>query len=622
MSQSGRGTGAEGGRGPGKESAEAPLDGAPEAAELPRQMAEHLAEIADKSRRLVADFLARQSADGGDTLGMANPAAIGAAFLEMTTRLMADPAKLIEAQTALWQDYVRLWQQTATRLLGGEAAPPLAEPASEDRRFRDRAWNDNAVFDFIKQSYLMTARWLQSQVRRADGLDEKTARKVDFYTRQFVDAMAPSNFVLTNPEVLRATLESRGENLLNGLRNLLDDLERGKGRLAISMTDMAAFKIGDNVAATPGKVVYQNDLMQLIQYAPTTAEVKRRPLLIIPPWINKFYILDLRPRNSFIRWAVGQGHTVFVISWVNPDERLATKSFEAYMHEGPLAALDAMREATGEREANVIGYCLGGTLLAATLAWMAAKRDNRIKSATYFVTMVDFAEAGELSVFIDEEQLQALEQRMEKKGYLEARDMHTTFNMLRANDLIWSFVVNNYLLGKQPFPFDLLYWNADSTRMPAAMHSFYLRKMYQENLLVKPGGISLGDVPIDLRRIRTPAFLLSTREDHIAPWRSTYAATQLYSGPVKFVLSASGHIAGVVNPPGSKYGHFTNDKNPPSAEEWLDGAIEHADSWWPLWQDWVSHYAGGEVPARQPGDGKLKPIEDAPGSYVRVRAED
>src|SRR4051794_7414659 len=585
-------------------------------------LSRHLAEIAEKSQRLVADFLSRRGGEASHgKIGMANPMAIGAAFFEMTARLMSDPARLMQAQVSLWNDYMRLWQNTTTRLLGGEAAP-VVEPSADDRRFRDQAWSDNALFDFIKQSYLLTARSIQGTVKEIEGLDERTARKVDFYTRQFVDALAPSNFVLTNPEVLRTTIESRGENLLNGLKNLLDDLERGKGHLHISMTEMTAFKIGENVAATPGKVVYQNDLIQLIQYAPTTETVKRRPLLIIPPWINKFYILDLRPRNSFIRWAVGQGHTVFVISWVNPDERLAKKSFDDYMFEGPLAALDAMQHATGERNANVIGYCLGGTLLAATLASMAVKRDTRIKSATFFVTMVDFTEAGELSVFIDEEQLTALEQRMSKKGYLEARDMHTTFNMLRANDLIWSFVVNNYLLGKQPFPFDLLYWNADSTRMPAAMHSFYLRKMYQENLLVKPGGITMGGVPLDLRKIKTPLFLLSTREDHIAPWRSTYAATQLYSGPVKFVLSASGHIAGVVNPPGSKYGHWVNDNNPPTPEEWLAGATQVADSWWPGWELWVSRYAGGEVPARQPGDGKLKPIEAAPGSYVKVRAED
>jgi polyhydroxyalkanoate synthase len=587
----------------------------PDPVELSRQMAE----IAEKSQRLVADFLSRQNGEGG--FGMADPMAVGAAFFDMTAKLMADPSRLVQAQLSLWNDYMTLWQRSAQRFLGGDAEPVI-EAASEDRRFRDKAWNENTLFDFIKQSYLLTARCLQGAVNNVEGLDERTARKVDFYTRQFVDAIAPTNFVMTNPEVLRATIESRGENLVHGLKNLLDDLERGKGRLAITMTDMAAFKIGENVGTTPGKVVYQNELIQLLQYAPTTVKVKRRPLLIIPPWINKFYILDLRPRNSFIRWAVEQGHTVFVISWVNPDERLAQKSFEDYMREGLLAALDAMEQATGQREANVIGYCLGGTLLAATLAYMTAKRDRRIKSATFFVTMVDFAEAGELSVFIDEEQLHALEERMEKKGYLEARDMHTTFNMLRANDLIWSFVVNNYLLGKSPFPFDLLYWNADSTRMPAAMHSFYLRKMYQENLLARPGGITLGGVSIDLRKVKTPAFLLSTREDHIAPWRSTYAATQIYSGPVKFVLSASGHIAGVVNPPGGKYGHWENDSNPPTPEEWLAGATQHPDSWWPVWERWIAKYAGGEVPARQPGDGKLVPIENAPGSYVRVRAED
>jgi poly[(R)-3-hydroxyalkanoate] polymerase subunit PhaC len=584
-------------------------------AELSRQMAA----IAEKSQRLVGDFLARQS--NADGVGMADPLAIGAAFFELTARMMADPGRLVQAQMALWNDYMTLWQRTTERLMG-QAVGPVVEPSADDRRFRDREWSDNAVFDYIKQSYLLSARFIQAAVKEVGGLDEHTGRKVDFYTRQFVDAMAPSNYVLTNPEVLRATVESGGENLINGLKNLLDDLERGRGRLAISMTDMAAFKIGGNVATTPGKVVYQNDLIQLIQYAPTTKTVKRRPLLIIPPWINKFYILDLRPENSFIRWAVGQGQTVFVISWVNPGERLSGKVFEDYMKEGPLAALDAMEKATGEKEANVIGYCLGGTLLSATLAYMNAKRDRRVKSATYFVTMVDFAEAGDLSVFIDEEQIHALEARMEKKGYLEAHDMHTTFNMLRANDLIWSFVVNNYLLGKQPFPFDLLYWNADSTRMPAAMHSFYLRKMYQENLLSKPGGIGLGGVKIDLRKVKTPAFILSTREDHIAPWRSTYQATQLYAGPAKFVLSASGHIAGVVNPPGSKYGHWQNDRNPSSPDDWLTAATKHDSSWWPAWAEWIAQYGGGEVTARVPGDGRLTPIEDAPGSYVKVRAED
>ena len=370
-------------------------------------------------------------------------------------------------------------------MMGSDAK--AAVPSPDDRRFKDAAWEENQLFDFIKQSYLLTARWLTQTVREVDGLDEKTAKKVDFYTRQFVDAMAPTNFLLTNPEVLRATVESHGENLVKGLQNLLEDLDRGKGKLRIKMTDLEAFRIGENIAVSPGKVVFRNDLIELLQYAPTTEKVYKRPLLIIPPWINKFYILDLREKNSFIKWAVGEGHTVFVVSWVNPDETLAAKSFEDYMLEGPVAALEAMEKATGEPDANVIGYCLGGTLLACTLAYMAAKKDSRVVSATFFASLVDFKEPGELGIFIDEEQLAALEERMNEKGYLEGTTMATTFNMLRANDLIWSFVVNNYLLGKDPFPFDLLYWNSDSTRMPAAMHSFYLRNMYQANKLVQPG---------------------------------------------------------------------------------------------------------------------------------------
>ena len=584
----------------------------------PVQWSQTMTEIAERSQKLVLEFMARQS-EGG--VGMADPLNVAGAFLEMTQRMMADPGKLLQAQVSLWQDYLTLWQRTTQRFLGG-ANQPLVEPAPGDRRFKDVAWNESTLFDFIKQSYLLTARWLQTTVKEVDGLDDKTARKVDFYTRQFVDAMAPSNFVLTNPEVLRTTIESGGENLVNGLKHVLDDLERGKGKLMIKMTDMEAFKVGENIAVTPGKVVYQNDLMQLIQYEPATETVKRRPLLIIPPWINKFYILDLRPKNSFIKWAVDQGHTVFVISWVNPDEHLAKKGFDDYMLEGPLAALDAMEQASGEREANVIGYCLGGTLLASTLAYMTVKGDDRIKSATYFVALTDFAEPGELSVFIDEEQLQALEERMKNHGFLEGSDMATSFNMLRANDLIWSFVINNYLLGKEPFPFDLLYWNSDSTRMPAAMHSFYLRNMYQENKLIQPGGISLCGVPIDISKIKIPSFLLSTKEDHIAPWKSTYSATQIYGGPVKFVLAASGHIAGVVNPPGQgKYGHWEGAKLPKSPDDWLAGAAYHNDSWWPTWEKWIGKFAGGEAKARKPGEGTLKSIEDAPGSYVRVKAE-
>jgi polyhydroxyalkanoate synthase len=584
----------------------------------PTELSKAMTNIAERSQRVVSDFLARQAAD--PKFGSLDPLNIGNAFLEMTAKMMSDPAKMMEANLSLWQDYMTLWQNTARRLLG-ETTDPIAKPDNGDRRFKDEMWEENEIFDYIKQSYLLSARWVQGVVRNVEGLDDHTAKKVDFYTRQFVDAMAPSNFVMTNPEVLRATVESGGENLLKGLSNLLEDLERGKGNLAIKMTDYDAFKVGENIAVTPGKVVFQNSLMQLLQYTPTTEQVVEKPLLIVPPWINKFYILDLRPKNSFIKWAVDQGHTVFVISWVNPDTELAFKGFGDYMKEGPLAALDAIEKATGMKNVNAVGYCLGGTLLVSTLAYMAAKGDDRISSTTLLTTMTDFREPGELGVFIDEEQLSGLEDKMSLHGYLDGRDMATTFNMLRANDLIWSFVVNNYLLGKDPFPFDLLYWNSDSTRMPAAMHSFYLRKMYQENKLIQPGGIELDGVAIDLSLVKTPIYMLSTREDHIAPWLSTYPLTQLVSGPVKFVLSASGHIAGVVNPPAAnKYCYWVNPKKPKNPETWLAAAKQEEGSWWTDWQKWVEKFAGKQVPARQPGTGKLKTIEDAPGAYVKVRA--
>ncbi len=582
----------------------------------PALVGRSMADIAARSQRLVTDWLSRQSHEAPEI----DPLNIGSAFLEMTARVMADPSKLLQAQMGFWQDYLTLWQSTARRFWGMDGGAVIyADP--KDRRFKDEAWKENEVFDFIKQSYLLSARYVQDIVSHVDGLDPKTAQKVDFYSRQFIDAMSPSNFLLTNPEVLRKTAETGGENLLKGLANLLGDLERGRGKLSIKMTDAEAFRLGENIGISPGKVVYQNELCQLVQYSPATEQVLKRPLLIIPPWINKFYILDLRPKNSFVRWAVSQGHTVFMVSWVNPDERLADKGFEDYLQNGVLDVLSAIERATGEREINAIGYCLGGTLLASALASMRAHGDERVKSATFFVTMMDFQEAGELSVFIDEEQLTALEDKMNRRGFLEGSEMATTFNMLRANDLIWSFVVSNYLLGQEPFPFDLLYWNSDSTRMPASMHSFYLRNMYQNNLLAEPGGISLLGTPIDLSQIEVPAYFLSTREDHIAPWRSTYRGTQLLSGPKRFVLAASGHIAGVVNPPeGGKYSHWINTDLPSDAEAWFAGATEMAGSWWPDWQRWVTALDDASVPAREPGSGGLAAIEDAPGSYVRVKA--
>jgi polyhydroxyalkanoate synthase len=579
-------------------------------------LATQLGRIAALSQRLVQDFMFDRSGVG--QLGMGDVTTLGGAFIELTTKMTADPTAVVRAQTDLFNDSLRVWQTTAERMMGLGAG---TEDPSRDKRFKHPDWTRNVLFNFVKESYLLWAKAVLAAVHGVEELDPATARKIDFYTRQFVDALSPSNFVATNPEILAATLETGGQNLLRGLENLLADLQRGKGRLSITMTDMGAFRVGENIAATRGKVVFQNALMQLIQYAPTTPDARRRPLLIVPPWINKFYVLDLQPKNSFVKWAVDQDHTVFVISWVNPDEKLAQKSFEDYMQEGPLAALDAIETATGERSVNAAGYCLGGTLLASTLAYMTARGDARIASASYFVTLVDFADAGDMAVFIDEEQLASLDERMKERGYLEAHDMAMSFNMLRSNELIWSYMVKNYFLGREHAPFDLLYWNADSTRMPAAMHSFYLRNMYQMNLLAKPGGLRLSDVPIDLTQITVPTFLLSTREDHIAPWKSTYAATHLYRGPVKFVLAAAGHMAGVINAPGGKYGHWTNDDLPATADQWFAGASARQGSWWPIWDEWVTAFASGRAPARQPGDGGLTAIEDAPGSYARVRSD-
>ncbi len=583
----------------------------PDAALLSRSMAD----VAARSQRLVNDWLRRQAKEGVAL----DPLNIGGAFLEMTAKLLANPAQLVTAQMGYWHDVLTLWTHTTRRIMGVDT-DPVIESDPKDKRFQDPAWKQNEVFDFIKQSYLLSARYINDVVTHVDGLPPKTAQKIDFYSRQFVNALSPSNFLLTNPEVLRKTAESGGDNLIRGLNNLLADLENGRGNLRIKMTDTDAFKVGENIAISEGSVIYQNELIQLIQYAPVTETVFARPLVIFPPWINKFYILDLRPKNSLVRYLVSQGHTVFMVSWVNPDASLATKNFDDYMADGVFAALNAIETITKTKEVNAIGYCIGGTLLAASLAYMKEKGDERIKTATFLVTLTDFTDAGELGIFIDEEQLANLEDRMNKRGYLEGNEMATTFNMLRANDLIWSFVVNNYLLGKEPFPFDLLYWNSDATRMPSTMHSFYLRNMYQKNLLAQPGALKMKDVPIDLGRIDIPKYFLSCREDHIAPWASTYRGAKLFGGPTRFVLAASGHIAGVVNPPeGAKYNHFINNTLPETPDEWFAEATEVAGSWWPDWQRWVTGFDKTQVPARIPGKGKLKPIEPAPGSYVAVR---
>ena len=584
----------------------------------PVELAKAYAEIAQRSSQMVGRYLANQQANGtpafNDELGIAK------AFYDMMGQLFADPSKFAEMQIKLWQDYTALWQNSMLRFWGLDTKP-VVEPAKGDRRFKHEDWQQNFLFDYIKQSYLITARNLHDMVGSVKGLDATTAKKVDFYTRQYIDALSPTNYLATNPEVLRETINSGGQNLLKGLNNLLDDMESGDGKqLRVKMTDATAFEVGRNLATTPGKVIYQNELMQLIQYAPATAEVWRKPLLIIPPWINKYYILDMKENNSFVRWATQQGHTVFMVSWVNPDAANARCTFEDYMKRGPLAALDAIEQATGEKSINTVGFCLGGTLLACTLGYLTARGDQRIASATFFATMIDFSEPGELEVFIDEQQVANLEKKMEQRGYLEGAEMANTFNLLRANDLIWSFVVNNYLLGKAPFPFDLLYWNSDSTRMPAAMHSFYLRNMYLNNRLREPGGITLDGVAIDLTKVKTPTYFISTIEDHIAPWKSTYAGARLFGGETRFVLGGSGHIAGIINPPAAKkYCYWTGDKPAATPQEWFEGTQQHPGSWWTDWQQWTETHAGDKVAAREPGTGALPAIEDAPGSYVRVQ---
>jgi polyhydroxyalkanoate synthase len=533
---------------------------------------------------------------------------------------LSDPQRSIELQTSLGRAYLDLWATTVKRM-AGEPAAPVVTPDPKDKRFADPEWSQNQFFDFLKQAYLLTVQWGERLVKDATGVDERTRHKAEFYVRQIANAIAPSNFLLTNPELLRETLESNAENLVRGMHMLSEDIKAGHGHLKIRQSDPSMYEVGRNLAVTPGKVVYQNDLMQLIQYEATTAEVLKVPLLIVPPWINKFYILDLMPEKSFVKWCVDNGITVFVISWVNPDAKLAEKSFEQYMRDGVLTALDKVEELTGERKVNTIGYCVGGTLLSITLAYLATNKDDRVLSATFFAAQVDFTYAGDLLVFVDEERIKQLEAHMNEQGYLEAARMATTFNMLRSNDLVWPYIVNNYLRGKMPFAFDILFWNSDATRMPAANHSFYLRNFYLDNKLTK-GDLEIGGVRLDLRKVTMPIYNLATREDHIAPPKSVLYGSRFFGGPVKFVLAGSGHIAGVINPPSKpKYQYWTGaEPGGTDVDKWLESADEHPGSWWPDWLEWLKAQDAVTVPARPIGNDKFKAIEDAPGSYVKVKS--
>jgi polyhydroxyalkanoate synthase subunit PhaC len=533
---------------------------------------------------------------------------------------LSDNERSSDVQTRMAKGYLDLWGSAVRRLAGQEAMPAIA-PSPRDKRFVDPEWKSNQFFDFMMQLYLLTTQWAHDLVRNAEGLDPHTRKKAEFYVQQITNALAPSNFVLTNPEVLRETLASSGTNLARGMQMLAEDIEAGKGTLKIRQSNPANLELGVNMATTPGKVIYQNDLIQLIQYEPTTEKVLRTPLLIVPPWINKYYILDLRPEKSFIKWCVDQGLTVFVISWVNPDKSLGARTWEDYMKHGPLAAMDAIEKATGEMKVHTLGYCVGGTLLATTLAWLAEKRRVRVTSGTFLAAQVDFSHAGDLLVFVDEGQISALERDMHESGVLEGAKMAMAFNMLRSNDLIWSYVVSNYLKGQQPAAFDLLHWNSDATRMPASNHSYYLRNCYLENRLTA-GSMVLDNTLLDLSKVKVPVYNLATREDHIAPPDSVLYGSQFFGGPVKFVLSGSGHIAGVVNPPAAnKYQYWTNDNiRDVSLQDWLKAAQEHKGSWWLHWREWLGSIDAEEVAPRSVGSEALPPIEDAPGSYVRVRA--
>ncbi len=583
------------------------------------RLAANTARFIEQSGKALAAYLKPFEAgkvredDVSDTLAVA-VSSIGKVVEHWTS----DPQRLVEAQAAIAQPFLQLWSQTYRRL-SGEAVEPVVPVTKGDKRYSAPEWHDMPLYDFLRQAHAISATWAEGLVERSEGVEPRTRAKARFYLRQITSALSPANFLATNPELMRQTFATSGDNLARGAALLAEDMEAGGGRLRIRQTDASKFALGVNVAVTPGKVVFRNDLFELIQYAPATDTVLKRPLLVVPPWINKYYILDLNPQKSFVRWAVGQGLTVFMMSWVNPDGRHREKGFESYMREGVFAALGAVRAATGEGDVNALGYCIGGTLLATALATMAKTHDQRVRSATFFTAQADFTDAGEIQVFIDEEQLKVLEAKMEDAGYLEGSSMAMAFNMLRPTDLVWSYVVNNYVKGEPPAAFDLLYWNSDATRLPARNHSDYLRNFYIGNKLAK-GELTMGGEPLSLGDVTVPSYFVAAKEDHIAPAASVYRGAKLFGGPVRYVLGASGHIAGVINPPGkAKYGYATGPKPFGELVDWLPLATTTPGSWWGDWFDWLSGQAPHMVPARVPGDGKLPILADAPGDYVRVK---
>jgi polyhydroxyalkanoate synthase len=585
----------------------------------PEEFARNMLRLFEESGKAMSEFIGRSDSKISPYSAASEVQEAAQTVGDIARVWLTDPAKLAEAQGLLMRSYVELWNSTLRRMMGEEVRP-VAEPEPSDNRFKDPEWSANPYFDFWKQAYLVTTHWAEDVLAQTDGLDDRTRQKAEFYFRQISSAFSPSNFPMLNPEVVRETFATNGRNLVQGMTHLVQDMEKSGDLLKISQTDTTAFEVGKNLAVTQGKVVFQNDLLQLIQYSPTTDKVREIPLLIVPPWINKFYILDLTPAKSFVKYAVDQGFTVFLVSWVNPDAKLSHKTFEDYMIEGLLTATDAVKREIGTSQINVLGYCVGGTLLGTTLAYLAARGEAPYRSATFLTTQVDFSKAGDLLLFTNDAQLTALEEMMAERGYLDGSRMANVFNMMRPKDLIWPYIVNNYLLGKKPFPFDLLYWNQDSTRMAAANHNFYLREFYNENRLTR-GEMTIAGTKLNLNRVKIPVYELATKEDHIAPAKSVFIGAKQFGGPVEFVMAGSGHIAGVVNPPDKvKYQYWTAPKAAADTlEDWMGMAKEHPGSWWPHWTDWLARHSGNWTLPREPGE-KTGAIEAAPGSYVKVKS--
>ncbi len=602
-----------------KPNAQPPAEAPAYRIENPEEFTRNMLKLFEEGGRVVSTYLERPDSRMSPYSAASELTEATKTMSEIAQAWMSDPTRLAEANASLMRSYMELWNNSIRRFMG-EDVKPVVEPEPSDNRFKDPEWSENPYFDFWKQAYLVTTHWGEKILEHTAGLDERSRQKAEFYFRQMTSALSPSNFPMTNPEVVRETFASNGRNLVQGMTHLVQDMERSGDLLKISQTDTSAFEVGKNLAVTPGKVVFQNDVLQLIQYSPTTEKVYETPILIVPPWINKFYILDLTPAKSFVKFAVDQGFTVFLVSWVNPDENLSHKTFEDYMQEGILTAADAVRRECGTKQTNVLGYCVGGTLLGTTLAYLAARGEAPFKSATFLTTQVDFSQAGDLLLFTNDSQLTSLEEMMAERGYLDGSRMANVFNMMRPKDLIWPYIVNNYLLGKKPFPFDLLFWNQDSTRMAAANHAFYLREFYNENKLTE-GRLTMGGIKLDLKKVRLPVYELATKEDHIAPAKSVFIGAKHFGGPVEFVLAGSGHIAGVVNPPDKiKYQYWTAPKAAADTlEEWMGMSKEHPGSWWPHWADWLAKQSGPKIEPREPG-ATNGVIEDAPGSYVKAKS--